>query len=198
MNSVSNLSYHTHDLIPGAINSGEKSTNVAGKMKYSVRINEPPYVVTDCDQVLLVPGKDLLNLNDFTQKKEAFFTLNAYMINVFESQNSNKLINSILLSDVNIYPFVLQGSKNCLMFKDEIHKKQISMCLEDPKILKEIKVAFNALFICSYGYDRLLLIIQRLIKIYCDQFEKLNKQKNSTVEMNKYNVQIIFSVFIIF
>ncbi len=101
--------------------------------------------------MLLIPGKRIFPENDYTKKIEAFFTISAYMVNSFESKDSNKLLESIAMSHMNIMPYILQGSKNCLFFQDNVTKRKISMCLEDEMVLKEIQTAFVTLFNCRNG-----------------------------------------------
>jgi len=82
---------------------------------------------------------------------EAFFTISAYMVNVFESKDSNKFLDSIAMSHIKTIPYVLQGSKNCLYFQDSVTLRKISMCIEDVTVLEEIQKAFITLFNCRNG-----------------------------------------------
>jgi len=130
----------------------QNTTNVAGNLKKPVvHINDPPYNVTSCDQVLFIPGKRIFPENDYTKKVDAFFSMSAYMINMFESKDNNKFLESIAIRNMRTMPYILTGSKNCLIFQDTVTVRKITMCLEDNQILKEIQEAFLQLFNCRNG-----------------------------------------------
>lgn len=149
----------------------KNTTNVAGNLKVpTIQIQSSPYNVTSCDQVLLIPAKRISEENDYTKKVDAFFTMSAYMVNLFESKDSNKLLDSVAMSHMKTMPYILQGSKNCLYFQDSVTLRKISMCIEDANMLEEIQTAFMTLFNCRNGGrmpppDR---NVEKLLKVLCE------------------------------
>ena len=160
----------TNPTLPNA-NKKKDTTNVAGNLKFqNVHISASPYKVTSCDQVLLIPGKRIFPENDYTKKIDAFFTMSAYMVNSFETKDSNKFLESIAMSHMKTMPYVLGGSKNCLYFQDSITTRKITLCIEDPVVLEEIQTAFMTLFNCRNGRgitgdDK---NVEKLAKILCE------------------------------
>jgi len=128
-----------------------KETNVAGNPKLDVQIVAAPYTLTNCDQVLLFPGKRIFPANDYTKKIPAYFSMNAYMINAFSAKNSSDLLQSVSMANMKQMPMILQGSKDCLSFQDGVTFRSFTMCLDLP-ILTQIQTAFQIFFNCRNGF----------------------------------------------
>lgn len=141
--------------MPGAAKS--KSTNVftASKLNstdaaglvgtFNFSITQPPYKVERCDQVLLLKGKRL-NLTDYCVKSEGFMTLSIYMANLFESEDSNKLVESIPMDQITTVPTGLSGTLTCLKFSGKT--KSFGFCYETVDILKQVIEAFEYFHRC--------------------------------------------------
>ena len=112
-------------------------------------ISSYPFKVNKCTQVLYFEGKTLSNPLDFsTRDKNAFFTLSAFMINMFESKDSRTLLESINLSHITTYPYFLQGSKTCILFEDGNSNRNITLCTKEEKEYQSILEAYKTLLNC--------------------------------------------------
>ncbi len=118
--------------------------------------------------------------------------MNANMVNMFESQDSNKFLESIAMSHLKIFPYILTGSKNCLLFSDSVTSRKITMCLEDPKMMSDIQKAFLTLFSCR-NKGRLPkkdINIKEMIKTLSNipkdhkRYEKIRKDLSREFEKN--------------
>ncbi len=130
------------------------TTNVVGALSTAdVIINKAPYEVTKCDQVVMITAKRIENFDDYTSRSPAFFTMSAYLINMFESQDNNKLLESINLDHIRIIPSVLRGSKNCLGFQDSVNYRNITMCMDDQATYDAISKVYENFMSCRMGGD---------------------------------------------
>lgn len=154
----------------------------------------------------MIPGKRIFPENDYTKKVDAFFTISAYMVNMFESKDSNKFLESIAMSHIKIMPYILTGSKNCLLFQDSVTYRKITMCLEDPNLMNEIQEAYLALFNCRNGGNIVAKKeenVEKLMKVLCDMpkdhknYEEI--RKNFGDELRKVGVRIYkYLLFLLF
>ena len=122
--------------------------NAAGGI--SKIVSASPYKVISCDQVVEVEASTLLDLNDFTKKGQAFYTMSAYMVNQFEKKDGNFLEKSITLDRIINMPSIIQGSVSCLGFFDT-GKKYIAICPKDKKTANELLDAFGQFMKCRMG-----------------------------------------------
>jgi hypothetical protein len=135
-----------------AANNQEKATNVVGNVFGSiVQLKTPPYNVTRCDQVVMFDGQTLAEKDDYSTRKDAFFTINAYMVNMFESKDSNKLLESINISHIKDAPAQLLGALNCYAFGDQINLRTIEMCFKTKEEMDNIVKAYHKLMECRFG-----------------------------------------------
>ena len=167
------------------------STNAVGKIGPSTySISTPPYTVRSCDQVILMQASTITNEDDYSQRKPAFFTMNLYMLNMLESSDSSKLINSIYLNNINRVPSILKGSKDCAAFNDDKNKKQITLC---DHAANEILEAFNAFTRCRAGDNLKSQNIHNLKKIILKK-KCLRKKPNKTNKFGKWTPKYITKV----
>lgn len=102
-----------------------------------------------CDQVLYIPGKIITNLEDFSTKKDAFFTINIYFANYFESKDPKTLKESISLQKLNKLPQIILGTKSCIEISNV--EKSFNICLESKEVAEQIIAAFDNYFKCRIG-----------------------------------------------
>ena len=126
-----------------------KDNSTSNSTDNSSIISTYPFKVNKCTQVLYFEGKTLSNPLDFsTRDKNAFFTLSAFMINMFESKDSRTLLESINLSHITTYPYFLQGSKTCILFEDGNSNRNITLCTKEEKEYQSILEAYKTLLNC--------------------------------------------------
>lgn len=145
---------------------GNNSTNSTAKSKI---VSADPYTVTSCDQVVEFSGQIISDMNDFSKKSPAFFTISVYMVNQFEKKDGNTLTQSISIDKILTVPNIIQGSVSCINFQD-VGGKLIPMCLESKATAKNILKAFNQFMKCRMG-DNLkntpAHTIQNILKASC-------------------------------
>ncbi len=145
------------------------STNAAGYVGgLNHSITSSPYKVERCDQVLLIKGKHM-DLNDYCMKKDAFMTMSIYMLNLFEVQDSSKLVESIPMYQISTIPSPLQGALSCTQFQGTT--KSFGFCYDTKEVLGQIIKAFKSFSNCMKGgppdRDDKLKIILMLLE-FCD------------------------------
>ena len=124
----------------------QNSTDAAGLVgTLNFSITHPPYKVERCDQVLLLKGKKL-NLTDYCVKSDAFMTLSIYMANLFEDEDSNKLLESVPLDQITVFPTALSGTLTCTQFSGKT--KSFAFCYETVDILKQVIEAYEYFYRC--------------------------------------------------
>lgn len=117
------------------------------------------------------------------------------MVNVFETKDSNKFLDSIAMSHIKNMPYILTGSKNCLFFQDSVTLRKISMCIEDANILEEIQKAFTTLFNCRNGGKMPVpdQNVEKYMKVLCtmpkDHKNYNEVKKNLAEELQKVGVK---------
>lgn len=124
--------------------------NVTGVIaNSSLEISPRPYTIHQCDQILLFNGSRITDFNDYTQQKPSHFSLNAYLLNVFDEKNPGKLVGSVNINQLIEEPKKMEGMKKCLYFKGE--RTEIGMCLPDEEETDEVYQAYKSLIACSKG-----------------------------------------------
>jgi hypothetical protein len=129
------------------------SANVVGSPKPEIVIAASPYDLKSCDQVITLTAETIADHNDYTSRKAAFFTLSAYLVNMFESADTNLLLESINLGHIKQIPNILQGSRNCLQFKDDFSGRNLTMCMTDTTTTEQVQSAYNTFMTCRSGGD---------------------------------------------
>jgi hypothetical protein len=130
--------------------SKDKNTNVVGALSENARVKNEPHKIENCLQVLEIPGKRLKDPSDFTSKKDAFFTMSGYMLNMFEEKDNTTLLESIDLSNVTSMPRFMEGSVSCVYFSDNANRI-IPMCLSDTDHAKKMIQIFENFLKCRSG-----------------------------------------------
>jgi hypothetical protein len=170
-NSNSTLSNSTSNATVAQV---ANTTNVVGALSTSdVIINKAPYEVTKCEQVIMLKAKRIADFDDYTTRAPAFFTMSAYLINMFESQDNNKLLESINLAHIKIIPSVLEGSKTCLGFQDGVNYRNISLCIDDQETFDAILKSYNSFMTCRMGGDLKEfdpVVINQVLQASCNGF----------------------------
>jgi len=90
-----------------------------------------------------------LNLTDYRFEYDSFMTLSLYMANLFESEDSNKLIESIMFDKVTLPPFVLTGRTTCTKFATQT--RSFGFCYETTEILDQVIEAYEYFQKCREG-----------------------------------------------
>jgi hypothetical protein len=97
----------------------------------------------------MFPAKLIFPENDYSKKIEAFFTMSSSMLNTFEKKDNSKLLKSFNIKNTINNPYVLQGSKSCLLFSNKLFQANTTVCIEDANQRQDIINSFNFLKKCS-------------------------------------------------
>jgi hypothetical protein len=134
----------------GVFKGQTNSSNALGHVgPTDFSISSPPYKVKSCDQVLLIPGKRILDFNDYCKKQDGFFTMSIYMVNSFEAKDSNKLVDSITMDKMTKLPTHLVGAPGCVDFRGSSNR--IAICLDNPELVDQIIKAYSDFLSCRRG-----------------------------------------------
>ena len=147
------------DVFKGKINA----TNALGIVGYTNwSINEAPYKVERCDQILLIKGKKL-NMKDYCEKTDAFMTMSIYMINFFLKKDVKTLIESFSMADVTSIPSEIAGTTGCTMWTTK--HKSFPFCYESREILDQVTAAYYKFLNCKNPKEN---NIAYMLKQNCD------------------------------
>lgn len=139
------------------------ATNALGIVGYTNwSINEAPYKVERCDQILLIKGKKL-NLKDYCEKTEAFMTMSIYMINFFIKKDVKSLIDSFSMADITSIPSEIPGTTGCTMWTTKT--KTFPFCYESKEVLDQITAAYYKFLNCKNPREN---NIAYMLKQNCD------------------------------
>ena len=117
-------------------------------------VNKEPFFVQRCDQIVLVKGEFIADSEDFTQRKEGFFTLTAYHTNLFKDKDANNLLQSILMSESKTFPQPIKGARGCIDIDGGKHVHSMLMCLPNEKVMNYILSALMTFRSCRGGDDQ--------------------------------------------
>jgi hypothetical protein len=145
----------------------KNASNAAGYVgNRTLSISKAPWRMKTCDQVIQISAQRLKDMNDYSVREPAFFTLSIYMINMFSGKDNTRLVDSINIENVANVPDIIQGSKTCLDFIDTKNSKRVTMCLEDQDRLDDIKEVFQKIMRCRMGDNLKELPINTIKKIF--------------------------------
>jgi hypothetical protein len=147
------------------------------KMK-NAQIKKPPYKIQRCDQVVFVNGERFISYYNYSDRQETFFEIGIYVVNMFDSKNTDKLIESVEQSHLTKLPDFIEGSGTCLDIMMSNEHKRFPICLESEEIMKQIQQVFFDFMRCRKGDD-----LKNDITSICKLNRKM-KKKNSTSQLN--------------
>jgi hypothetical protein len=166
---------------------GKMKSNVVGKDRPGSHTEDLD--ISDCDQVVLMDAEKIKDHKDYMNRNSAFFTMNAYFVNMFEKKDAKTLIESININHIRSMPTVLFGTKTCLQFRDDDSFRNLTMCLKDEDRVKKVQDLFNKFLSCRTGVDlgsHTTFDVSSLLNA-CDEI----KNSNGVVSMKR--VQDIFT-----
>lgn len=176
--------------------SDNKSTNVVGKLgPLSYAITRPPYKITTCDQVVIIPGETFSNPKDFIKREKAWFTLSAYIINSFDykkpdQKDSQNIKNSLMVERITNMPNDIYGAPGCIEFFDSKNMNRIVMCF-DETTKNNIKDTYTELLKCRVNGGLSSISISKfkdLIKTSCMGKDiTISKFQNLSNLLKKYS-----------
>lgn len=156
--------------------------NVVGNYKpgFKNTLDKFPYEITSCDQTAFITAKKLIDLNDFSKQKEAYFSINAYYIFEFDSKDVNTLRNSELVHEMKHEPSILMGAPGCVK-TDKLH-----ICLDNKENALNIIDVINKFKFCKLGVGLDQAQILRVVRACKQHHSGLSEElKNQGIKSNK-------------
>jgi hypothetical protein len=166
------------------------TTNIVGEPKPNAQVNTT-IKVNNCEQVVMFEAERIKDLNDFKTRVPAFFTMSAYMINMFEKKDVNKLTESINLSHIETLPQILPGALNCLHFQDKYSFREITICLKSEESVAQVEKAFSNFMKCRMGNTLSEADPQILNKLLDMSCKGTKASKDSTFDATKIKISIM-------
>ena len=143
----------------GTTNATKTNTNTTNSNENTIPsiVDMAPYKPIDCSQTVILKAKRLVHDNDYATKKDAFVTMSALRINIFDQKTPDSLVNSKAMPGLNPHVDVLKGSKNCLFFSDlQNRHHNISLCIEDKNTTAQILDTFAYYQTCFGNVGKVL------------------------------------------
>jgi hypothetical protein len=135
-------------------NATENSpANSLGQQLIDSQITQPPYKLKRCDQVVLVKGHRFLDYNDYGNRKPSFFQIGIYVVNIFEGDSTDNLIDSINQEGLSKLPKFIMGTGTCIDIYSDSIGKRYPLCLENTDVMKQIQQVFEDFMRCRSGDD---------------------------------------------
>jgi hypothetical protein len=126
--------------------------NSFGKMvKAKMTLENPPWKVERCDQIIVAPRQIIPDHEDFTKRRDIVFTMTAYYLNIFSAKNPDKLLHSILFSDSKRTAIMQRGARGCVLVDGGLHHHAVLLCGKNKKEGENILAAIEKFSECRGG-----------------------------------------------
>jgi len=158
------------------------------KVKEDLFLNEFPFKIERCDQLVMFKTKYIYDMGDYRFRKEGFFTISAYYLNQFLDKDATKLDESILLTESKGIARHLKGARGCIFVDGGRHRNDIAMCFENKAESQNILGVLHAFTRCRMGDDLKPLsaaLIRKLIQMCLKRKRMLLLNKNKPKSTNK-------------
>lgn len=135
---------------PESSKKSEGFTNSVGNIfDYDLKVTQPPFTVSRCDQIIFYKTTYIADLDDYSRRSQGTLILSAHYVHLLN--DNDQLINSMLIGNLGIFPHSPQGAGDCLKFDDLSQSESILICFSSEDTKSEILVAFKKLVDCRGG-----------------------------------------------
>lgn len=149
-NNDKNSIKKTENVVENKIESNQDKKLVVGinSLGHEIKSDVPlivdkfPYSLDRCDQTISYEAEYIPDLDDYTQRKKAYFTMTAHLLSRFETKDIGKLDQSIELESSRIPIYEPQGAQFCIFVDGGDHEKVLIFCGKDEN---EKEIFFNLL-----------------------------------------------------
>lgn len=114
-------------------------------------VDKAPFKLDRCDQIVALDAEFIPDLEDFTKRQKAYFTITAYHLNRFETKDIAKLEQSLLFTNSRVKPSEPQGAENCLIIDGGDYEKSLLLCLKNREEFDNIKNLLETYEDCRAG-----------------------------------------------
>lgn len=163
-----------------------------------VVISSPPYEVKECNQVVMFEADYITDLKDFRNRKQGFFVITVYKIDLFAEKNAEKLIHSVYFNQMKKMIEPLKGAKGCLILDGGNVTADMTICFKQDRFSETLNIldVFQQFSKCRKG-DNLVELSDEKIKdlvSVCNQPTESTPTQNSTLNLkvrpnNKWDLE---------
>jgi hypothetical protein len=114
-------------------------------------VDKAPYKLDRCDQIVALEAEFVPDLEDFTVRKKAYFTITAFHLNRFETKDIAKLDQSLIFTNSRVKPSEPQGAENCLLIDGGNYEKTLLICLKNREEFDNLRALLDTLEDCRAG-----------------------------------------------
>jgi hypothetical protein len=168
--------------------------SLGNKVKAEIVLDKPPFNVKRCDQIVVFKGEIIPDHVDYTQRKEAVFTITAHRVTAFSDNNADSLLQSILLTHSKTLPNGLRGARGCIVLDGGKKVHTMAICGKNEKEADNLLAVLRKFSDCRGGNAREKVVdIQTLRKITrgcgIPKFKDAKELKQKLAEIKKKQTQ---------
>lgn len=129
------------------INTSKETTDFIGNKAIGNIVATEPFELKDCNQVLIMKMKIILNENDYSKKsRRTFLSMSAYIINFYMDSNKDDLFKSFYFTEVKKKPTLLHY-ENCVSV--ETQDDMIKFCFKELQERTAFLRGFDYFYACG-------------------------------------------------
>jgi len=124
------------------------------KAKDEIFLTDKPFTVTRCDQILRFKAQFLPDMGEYRTRETGYFTLTSHYVNLFTDDKFDKLLRSILMSEVTIAPNhpTVRGAFGCILITSPpFGDKDITICMDTNDEMSNVLTVLRTFFDCRGG-----------------------------------------------
>jgi len=122
-----------------------------------------PMKVKSCDQIAIFQAKYITDFADYRSRADGWYTVSAYSINLYKDKDANKLIHSVMISNLKTKPQHLKGAKGCISVDGGNISADITVCFDSKNTADNLLNVINSFYKCRRG-DNLQPIPKKLVR----------------------------------
>ncbi len=135
-------------------NTGVNSLGETGiSANDNINLTEFPFVLTRCDQVVHFPVHYINDEDDFRVRHLGYVTISAYLTNLFNGKDGQKLVQSLEHTQMKSDPCYLKGARGCIKVTKDVNLRLHNMdyCVADDMLAENILYVYKEFKRCRLG-----------------------------------------------
>ncbi len=102
--------------------------SVGEKVKKNVVLNQFPYKITRCDQIVVFACGFINDDNDYRVRKSAYMAITAHFSNLYADKDGQKLIQQVIHTQMKELPMQISGARGCVRIGGDKGQKPMLIC----------------------------------------------------------------------
>jgi len=148
-----------------AANQIDSNINVVGeKVDKTVTLDQFPFKISRCDQIVLFPCAFINNDDDYRVRKPGFAAITTYYTNLYADKDGQKLIQHVLHAQMPSLPSTLSGAEGCIRVSGDKGQKTMSICVPTKTNAENLLDVYKDFARCRLG-DNLTPISAKHLKM---------------------------------